>query len=369
MALYYGTFACGHKGQINIVGPTKDRQRKVDWAFSGLCKECFQAKMEAEKVEQNKAAMELAKEMELPELQGTEKQVAWANTLRLELIKKFDAIKKEHYEDNELTYNQFMQVKDYILETKTKASYYIDNRNYGLGYIISTEMKDALQRNTQNLEEIEIKAESTVYPENKITNTVAEITVTTDKVTVISEKNDVFREIVKGLGYKWKGVWEKKITVTTGTAAERAAELGNKLLNAGFPIMIIDEEISKNAIEGNYEPECTRWVMHRLDTDCFQISWKERNDDLYWKAKSLPNAKWSKGSMLVKVNYYKEVQEFAELFGFKFSSGAKKLMETYIASLENAAVVSPAAVKETKHKDGLAEILESEAVVLDDLKD
>lgn len=364
MAWYSGTFACGHDGKINIVGPSKDRQWKADRAFSGLCKECYEAKSIKEKEEKNRAAMELAKEMDLPELQGTEKQVAWANTLRQEMIEEFDT-----YTTNRITNDDLMLVKSYILETKTKASYFIENRTRSLASIIRDELKNALEQPVQNLNEIEIKAESTVYPENKITNTVSEITVTTDKVTVISEKNDTFREIVKGLGYKWKGVWEKKITATTGTAAERAAELGNKLLNAGFPIMIIDEEIRKNAIEGNYEPECTRWVMHRLDTDCFQISWKERNDDLYWKAKSLPNAKWSKGSMLVKVNYYKEVQEFAELFGFKFSSGANKLMESYIASLEKAAVVSPAAVKETKHKDGLTEILESEAVVLDDLKD
>lgn len=33
MAWYYGTYGCKHDGKINIVGPTKDRQRKADWHF------------------------------------------------------------------------------------------------------------------------------------------------------------------------------------------------------------------------------------------------------------------------------------------------------------------------------------------------
>jgi len=368
VAWYTGTYSCGHEGKIQVFGALKDRQWKINWTFSGLCPECYKQKLADEKAKINAQAMEAAKEMELPELQGTEKQVAWANTLRLELIKKFDDIDADELNPEKITYDELMRVKDYILETKTKASWYIDHRNKSLAHIVLTEKDKALQNPIQNMNEIEVKAESTVFPENKITDSVAEITVTADKVTVICEKNDTFREIVKSLGYKWNGIWEKAINEITGSAAERAAELGNKLLNAGFPIMIIDEEIRQNAIDGNYEPECTRWIFHRKDTDCFSIVWTERNDDLYKKAKSLPGAKWQRG-MLVKVNYYKEVQEFAGLYGFKFTTKAKQLIETYVKSLEKATVVSPAVVKATEQKDGLAEILESEAVVLDDLKD
>lgn len=34
MAWYYGTFACGHEGRVNIIGPHKDRKWKKERAFS-----------------------------------------------------------------------------------------------------------------------------------------------------------------------------------------------------------------------------------------------------------------------------------------------------------------------------------------------
>lgn len=42
MAWYYGTYSCGHEGRVNIIGPTKDRQRKSDWHFSGLLSRVLQ---------------------------------------------------------------------------------------------------------------------------------------------------------------------------------------------------------------------------------------------------------------------------------------------------------------------------------------
>lgn len=37
MAWYEGTFACGHEGRVNIIGPQKDRGYKKERAFSRLC--------------------------------------------------------------------------------------------------------------------------------------------------------------------------------------------------------------------------------------------------------------------------------------------------------------------------------------------
>lgn len=122
MAWYTGTYSCGHEGKINVFGALKDRQRKINWTFSGLCPECYKEKLANEKSEINAKAIKTAKEWELPELIGTQKQVAWANTLRLELIKKFDDIDAEELNPEKITYDELMKVKDYILETKTKAS-------------------------------------------------------------------------------------------------------------------------------------------------------------------------------------------------------------------------------------------------------
>lgn len=88
--LYDGVYSCGHAGEINVCGPHRDRQWKVDRKFSGLCPECYKKKIEEEKERKNREAAEKSAEMELPELTGTEKQVAWATTLRMEFIKKYE---------------------------------------------------------------------------------------------------------------------------------------------------------------------------------------------------------------------------------------------------------------------------------------
>lgn len=44
MAKYEVTFSCGHKGEVQLLGPGKDRERKLAWyAESGLCPDCYRA--------------------------------------------------------------------------------------------------------------------------------------------------------------------------------------------------------------------------------------------------------------------------------------------------------------------------------------
>lgn len=43
MAKYDVTFACGHTGTVNIVGPYKQREKKLQWYEErGLCPDCYQ---------------------------------------------------------------------------------------------------------------------------------------------------------------------------------------------------------------------------------------------------------------------------------------------------------------------------------------
>lgn len=89
MAWYYGTYSCGHEGRVNITGPGKDRGWKIERRFSGLCPECYKKQMETEREKENEESRKISEEMNLPELTGTPKQIAWANTLRLEALNKF----------------------------------------------------------------------------------------------------------------------------------------------------------------------------------------------------------------------------------------------------------------------------------------
>jgi len=365
MAWYYGTYACGHEGRTNIVGPTKNRQWIADRRFEGLCPECYEAKLQADREAANAEAAEKAKEMELPELTGTEKQVAWANTIRVKMIEEAQKLELKG-----TAKPMFYKALDALMH-KTKASWFIDNRDKYIGDILVGIVKDLLVEDKEKFEQ-EVLAESTVYPENCQYTAPAEITVKDDEISVVFEKNDTFREIVKGLGYKWDGKWVRKITDTSGPVADRAAELGNRLLNAGFPISILDEDSRRKAIEADYEPEHDRWIMLQTGGDYIgwlAIIWNERDDRLYQAARKLPRSHWHKGSVVVKSEYYQEVEEFAQLFGFKFSKAALQKIEEAKAIRQSAKVVAPAEPNKVEYKDGLKGILESSNDILDDLRD
>lgn len=79
MSKYNITYKCGHTATINICGPTKDRDRKAAWYAEQDCPECRRAKENADAAAKAEAA-------DRPELAGSEKQVAWANTIREKAI-------------------------------------------------------------------------------------------------------------------------------------------------------------------------------------------------------------------------------------------------------------------------------------------
>lgn len=378
MAWYYGTFSCGHEGRVNIIGPTKDRQWKADRQFEKMCPECWEKYLEEERQTANKEALEKAKEMELPELAGSEKQVAWANTLRQKLIEKFD--NKELIDELDIygidiTKEEVLQVRDYILENKTDARYYIDSRREYVYRIIEKAMDEALKSDEEKYMERlikEEKIESIVYPENRNTDVAVEIEFTKEWIKLRFDKNDDFIKLVKSLGYRWDGVWKRRLSNTTGSYKDRVAEVGNKLLNEGFPVMILDEEIRNMAIAGEYEEECSRWIYGRIKGDYkgwLAINWNGYNDSLYKRARSLPGSRWDNPSVVVRIEHYKEVEEFADLQGFKFTELARQLIEEYKTTMANISTVAPTEVEGVEEVDGLEKILESNSDILEDLKD
>lgn len=382
MAWYYGSYSCGHEGRTNVIGPVKDRQWKVDQEFEKLCPECWEKHLEEERERMKREAAVKAVEMELPELTGTEKQVDWAMTIRQQFIDATSSmIDIGRYGVLSITTEEVAKAMDHILTTKTQARWFIDKRHdiatmktMGLRMVINI-FKEAIrelspEKQMEDKIYSDIRIESTVYPDNKKTNAVAEITFGDNYVAVVFEKNDDFRDIVKNLRYRWEGgKWRRPIRETTGSAEERAAELGNKLLNAGFPIMIMDQTVRENAVNGIYEPECHRWIYYRRDSKLLAINWDGYDDALYQRARSLPSAKWDRPSVVVAIEHYETVQEFARLFGFKFTKAAQAAMEEYISAQEQIQIVVPAEPKEPDVGDGLQKILQSSDDILEDLFD
>lgn len=429
---YEGTFACGHEGEVDVTGKRDKREWLAEKKFAGLCPECYEKMIQEKREKENKEALEKAKEMELPALNGTEKQISWANTIRQKFIDSVETIVdknndnkkvflnkndeyefvnleerieglkdrlKQHIEDNneskiekckarisdkeeqleeikkrKIDNYEIIEIENYILNNVVSASDWIDLRDKNVSSILNSYLKSALKTEEEIIEEIqkkEVMEESIVKPTNCIKPGIVEISIVDNTIIATYEKDSDFKEIVKGLGFSWRGQWERKINKFNGPIEDRAAELGNELLNKGFAIYILNKDIREMAINGLYSKEIKNWILSRVNGEYagrLVISWEGFSDTLYNRSKKLPSAIWDRG-MVIKPNYFKEVEEFARLYNFNFSDGALKLINDAKIKYNNCLEVEPAKVLKEKQKDGLEEILNSSTDILDDLKE
>lgn len=348
MAKYDVTYICGHSDTIQLYGPGRDREWKLAREESKLCPECYKKHLDEERARQNAEAAEANQAAGLPALEGTEKQIAWAESIRFNIQNKFKELIKalrshlehsagEGSEDSEWGRTK-RRIEKYeksmkLILQRSSAHWWIDNRDQDLRVLIETELKEAEKAESAPPAAIveAAKAEATVYPEKANSNLVAEITIKNDTIEIhYPERNEDFRVLVKKLGYKWESGWTRKITERTGSAIDRAAEAGNKILAAGFPIRIYDENIRQKAISGEYEPECRRWVQVRQKDQYkgwLAINWDGHDDDLYRAAKKIVGARWSNPSMVVPPENYLEVLDFADMYKFNISQKAKEVIE------------------------------------------
>ncbi len=358
MAKYEITFSCGHTETIQLVGKISERERKIEYFENhGLCSECWEAEKKRQFEEQNRKAAEEAKEYGLPELTGTEKQVAWAITLRQQFIadtEKFIYAQEERLSSRlfatdpekqaqlETIIHAMKAAVDEKLLTETSARYWIDTRHTNISEWLIGIGKTALTAPPAVPKEVEQAAleEMTIRPSDPITTLVAEIRIQDNLVTVkYPKKNEDFRLLVRGLKFTWQnGRWERKTGIKSGSPLDRAAELGVKLLAQGFPVRVYDETLQAKILAGDYEPECTRWIMKNADSGKFLISW-DRSDDFYSESKKLPGARWKSGvGMLVPKEAFREVMDFADRYQFRLSPGAQEMVKEARAEFEVAMV-------------------------------
>jgi hypothetical protein len=397
MAWYNGKFSCGCEGRVNVIGPGRDREWKIERAFANKCEECnrkdFLENLEKEK----KEAAEKAKEMELPELTGTEKQVSWANTIRQKMIELIQEKKCIYIDDKSELLRlsdkkdslhmrriggkkiESSKVIDIIINNCTEARFYIDNRDFG--YCLGEELYKIIKKNKENKTENkiekeiekEIQEELTAYPENCETSVSDKVilTIKDNKIIAKYTKCDEFKEIIKENGFSWNWenyTWEKEINFKNGTIEDRCAEVGNALLNAGLPVKFDTIDIKEKSISADFEEEVTRWIV-LFKTGEFGIWFKERNDKLYNAARSIKSSKWNNPYVQIKSDYYKEIIDFAEAYDFKIHDSVKEKINEMKENEKKIKKVSPKKKTKKELKDGPESILDSNTDILEDLKD
>jgi len=120
MAKYEITYSCGHTETKQLCGKHSDRENYIEWASQNrVCSVCYktqQAEKMANKIAQEKAECEHLREsanIELPELTGTPKQIAWAKDILTKL----------------LTNPATSPIIPALVERHHTAQYWIDRRN------------------------------------------------------------------------------------------------------------------------------------------------------------------------------------------------------------------------------------------------
>jgi len=325
---------CSESFEVQLYGKMSVREWKLE-TWTWICEDC-KAKQRAE---ENAKAAEKNVADGLVELTGSEKQIAWAETIRAEKLDLVEDIINRNFDSfNEENKKKAMSLLDWV-QNQERASWWINNRDYLIGFRDfltlwrEAEEKDKKQQEQKREQELkmEAEAEATVMPKEAITNLRAEVKIDGEFVEVrFPEKNDTLRQLVKSHGFSWHPVWKRKIDKFSGPIEDRAVEIGHLLLDAGFPIIIYDQELRERAIKGEYEPEITRWVAEKTTgqyAGWFSISWRRKKEDYYKQARRLDGSKWSSPSVVVPVESYKEVLDFAEIQDFTLSPGAKGLVE------------------------------------------
>ena len=153
---YEVTYKCGHVGEVDLFGKNADRERKLAYLATLECPEC-----------EHKHAEETAKENGLVELQGSEKQIGWAESVRVEKIANAE-------KELEVCKDKAMVAKFMAwLKAQNVAGWWIDHR-----YDNTRSLCREFMANAKKVEETEETAVETVEKTAEETEEVEETVAT-----------------------------------------------------------------------------------------------------------------------------------------------------------------------------------------------
>ncbi len=361
MAKYTVTRSCGHEETVSLVGPGSNREWRLENVEPNkLCYECYQEDLKRRREEASREAAEAARVNNLPALTGSEKQIAWAKTIRASMLDRLEEIVATKWNGLlKLSDQECRDAIEHIKNTETSAHWWIDRRHDIKSPVqLVALLKDRLAGINSDVSEsdtgaMEAAIEATLRPESPVTETVAEIRAKESSFEIVfPEKRDDFRDLVKGrLKMHWSdGKWARGLGILNGTPADRAAEAGHRLLAAGFPVRIFDDKIRQMVVTGAYNPECSRWISRRAKGDYtgwLSVGWGN-DDDFYKAARKLPGSRWDKPGVVVPPENYEEVLDFANKYGFQVSPGAQEVIKAAKEIRQRALIPDLDAPQETK---------------------
>lgn len=347
---------------------------------------------------------------------GSEKQVAWAETIRTAKIKsmamivamaeavggedidqrsdderreirdKVVAIVKSSNEGHiwQMHLSAFMREVKHgeraralldVISKVTKASWWIDNRDSmpaRLALELRSEIDSELARgkHEQPTEESSAMRDALTAAllkpsEDPRSTQIAEISLSSngrELRVAFAEKHEDFRLLMRGMGFRWADhYWARGLGITTGDPVDRMAETAHRIIGAGFMVRLHDDAAREKAVSGQFETEQTRWVTRAVggayDGWC-RIQWP-KSDDLYEPAKRVLGARYKDGYIYAPPGSIMEVLDFATSYGFSISPGVAAMHAAHLSAIENGAVVcdpkhAPSPIKDNGERQSLS---------------
>ena len=299
----------------------------------------------------NRTAIVRAEVAGLPTLEGSEKQVTWAATLRERTLAVLDVAVPEAvkhaagrmiyttggmgaFQSSVLELAVVVSVigepavRDALaaIRAETDARFWIDGRLDGPHEMISAVAKRrAIEERALSPEgkaeaaaEQDAMAEATLRPSEPVSETIAEIAFRDGRlVASYDERSETFNATVKGLGYLWDPAavaWARRHnSLMMGAAVDRLAETAHELLAAGIVVARHDPEARAKAIDRSFEAEHRRWVSlvpAGTNQGKLRFMWG-RDEDFYAAFRSLPGATYRDKACLIPATSRDEVLDFA----------------------------------------------------------
>ena len=182
-----------------------------------------------------------------------------------------------------------------------------------------------------------------IRPRKTETETICRVVIAGRHVRLFfPEKRDDFRDLVKRFRYGWEGCWERKFSESIDIV-DRAAEISNEILLAGFCIQLENEAVKDRVIARSFVPEAFKSIKRAMSgsyVGYFIVNWPKA-EDCYSEVMRLTAARYADGSVYVPPEHFEEVEDFAEINEFVMSEAAIELAAEAKAARESAIIINP----------------------------
>lgn len=183
-----------------------------------------------------------------------------------------------------------------------------------------------------------------IRPIETKTETICRITIVGQEIQLIfPERRDDFAALVKRFRFIFpNGCWSRVIP-KSADILDRAAEIGNELLCAGFSIQVDSSQVQSRVLDRSFVPEAFKIIKRAISgtyAGCFAIEWP-KTADCYSEAMKITAARYADGTVYVPGEHFAEVEDFAELNDFWMSPAAQDLSTESKLLRESAVIITP----------------------------